>query len=147
MFGRPHTTPPSAPPRYETRRRRHFFGISPLAIIISVCLIAAGVILFVFDPGTTQWMPQCPSHYLTDYDCPGCGTLRGVHAILHGDIAAAWHFNAALFFAVPLIIALALAPHTRVGSPLRRLADSRWTPLTVLLLLIAWTILRNLPCA
>lgn len=146
MFGRPHTTPPSVPPRYETRRRRRPFGVIRAAVIASA-LVALTVILFVFDPTATHWMPQCPSHYLTGYDCPGCGTLRAIHAILHGDIAAAWHFNAALFFAVPLIIALALAPHTRVGSPLRRFADSRWTPLTVLLLLIAWTILRNLPCA
>lgn len=146
MFGRPHTKPPSVPPRYETRRRRRSFGVIRVTVIASA-LVALTVILFVFDPTATHWMPQCPSHYLTGYDCPGCGTLRAIHAILHGDIAAAWHFNAALFFAVPLIIALALAPHTRVGSPLRRFADSRWTPLTVLLLLIAWTILRNLPCA
>lgn len=145
MFGRPHTTPPTVPPHYETRRRRRPFRVIR-AIVVASALIALFVILFVFDPDTTHWMPQCPSHYLTGYDCPGCGTLRAIHAILHGDIAAAWHFNAALFFAVPLIIALAFAPYTRIGSPLRRFADSRWTPLTLLLLLIAWTILRNLPC-
>lgn len=128
--------PRHTPPRH--RRRLFVAAAAALAAVLALC------VLYAFDPAATSWMPQCPSHWLTGYDCPGCGTLRAVHAILHGDIAAAWHYNAAVFFAVPLAIALAVAPHTGPRSCLRRLADSRWTPWAVFAALVAWTLVRNL---
>lgn len=55
---------------------------------------AAGlVLLFLFDPEHTPVFPVCPLHLLTGWDCPGCGTLRAMHQLLHGHLAAAWRFN------------------------------------------------------
>jgi hypothetical protein len=59
--------------------------------------VAAGLIgvavLFLFDPEHTPIFPVCPLHLLTGWDCPGCGTLRAMHQLLHGHLAAAWRFN------------------------------------------------------
>lgn len=111
---------------------------------VAVIVVAAFIVLYAYNPENTAWMPHCPSHMLTGYDCPGCGTLRALHALMHGNIAAAWNYNAAVFFALPMIAALAVAPHTRPHSLLRRFADSRWTPIAVFIALVAWTVFRNL---
>ncbi len=117
-------------------------------------IVAAIIIIYIFDPSTTNIYPRCPSKLITGYDCPGCGSLRALHALCHGDIATAWHFNPALFFAIPLIIIYIIADNCRPSNPtprtarnLQRLHHVTHHPLTPILLLIAiiiWTITRNL---
>lgn len=53
-----------------------------------------------FNPVTAGFFPKCPFHTLTGLNCPGCGMTRGFHALFHGDILSALHYNALLpFFA------------------------------------------------
>lgn len=47
--------------------------------------------------------PKCPFKVLTGLQCPGCGSQRAIHALLHGDIAAAWRFNALLVAYIPIL--------------------------------------------
>jgi hypothetical protein len=55
---------------------------------------AIGVtVLRVFDPATSGIFPPCPVRYLTGWNCPGCGSLRAIHQLLHGNVAAAWALN------------------------------------------------------
>lgn len=49
-----------------------------------------------FDPVTAGFFPQCPLHAATGLNCPGCGLTRGFHALFHGDLSSALHFNALL---------------------------------------------------
>ena len=49
-----------------------------------------------FNPVTAGFFPQCPFHQLTGLNCPGCGLTRGFHALFHGDILGALHYNAML---------------------------------------------------
>ncbi|HEX3718844.1 MAG TPA: DUF2752 domain-containing protein [Verrucomicrobiae bacterium] len=62
-------------------------------------IIAGAAVLFFFDPETAGFYPVCGIHQLTGLQCPGCGSLRALHQLTHGNIAAAWHFN-------PLLVAL-----------------------------------------
>ncbi len=62
-------------------------------------LAAGAAILFLFDPAQCPIYPVCPFHRLTGLDCTGCGTLRALHQLTHGNLAAAWRFN-------PLAVAL-----------------------------------------
>jgi hypothetical protein len=55
---------------------------------------AIGVtVLRIFDPATSGIFPPCPVRYLTGWNCPGCGSLRAIHQLLHGNVAAAWALN------------------------------------------------------
>ena len=63
---------------------------------------AAVLILFFCDPLRVPIYPQCLFHQMTGLDCPGCGSLRAMHALLHGNIVAAVHFNAFLVLSLPL---------------------------------------------
>lgn len=59
--------------------------------------------LYTHDPAQTP-SPKCVFKVLTGYDCPGCGSQRAFHALLHGRLADAWGFNPFVFFAVPLAV-------------------------------------------
>jgi hypothetical protein len=79
--------------------------------IASAFAIAIGAfVLYRFDPMTTRGFPQCVFHALTGLECPGCGTTRALHALLHGDVAAAWRFNASLFFSAPFMGVAIISP-------------------------------------
>jgi hypothetical protein len=69
---------------------------------------AATGVLFLFDPAHYAFYPQCPLHQLTGWSCPGCGTLRAVHQLAHGNFAAAWRLNPVTVSLMPFGIWLGL---------------------------------------
>jgi hypothetical protein len=64
---------------------------------------AALVMLRVFDPATSGIFPPCPVHYLTGLYCPGCGSLRALHALLHGDFRQGWAMNPFAMVVLPFV--------------------------------------------
>ena len=59
----------------------------------ALALAAAAALVAAFDPAATWWFPSCPFHALTGWLCPLCGSLRAVHALLHGSLLGALTFN------------------------------------------------------
>lgn len=109
-----------------------------LAVTAAICGTALLAYIGLHDPCSSP-APKCFFHTLTGLQCPGCGSQRAIHALLHGRIADAWHFNAALFFALPLA-ALYIAGPKRM----RPFLYSRPTLITMILTIIIWWIARNL---
>ena len=64
---------------------------------------AAMVMLEVFDPATSGVFPPCPLRYLTGWYCPGCGSLRAMHQLLHGNVSAAWALNPLTVLLLPFL--------------------------------------------
>ena len=64
-----------------------------LLTALAAAFAAAAAILFLFDPARCPIYPICPFHALTGWECPGCGSLRAAHQLLHGNWAAAWRLN------------------------------------------------------
>lgn len=67
-------------------------------------LISGGIIYYLFSPAESQFFPQCPFHFLTGYDCPGCGSQRAIHNLLHLKIKEAFLSNPLLVVAIPFLI-------------------------------------------
>lgn len=61
------------------------------------------VMLACFDPATSGMFPPCPLHYLTGWYCPGCGSLRALHQLLHGNLSAAWALNPLTVVLLPFL--------------------------------------------
>lgn len=100
-------------------------------IITAVAAVAAAVIiiyLWLFDPVQAP-APQCTFRRLTGYDCPGCGSQRAIHALLNGDISAAWGYNPFIFFAVPAAAFLLAVEARRQQWP--RLHHAAFHPATI----------------
>ena len=72
-----------------------------------VALFAFGIVgaavLYTFDPRDPGTYPICPFLGLTGYHCPGCGTLRALHQLLHGNVIAALGYNPLTILSLPLI--------------------------------------------
>ena len=73
-------------------------------IFIWALLLAGATYLFVFEPGKSGFFPGCPFRLLTGFTCPGCGTTRALHQILHGHFVAAFILNPLLLLAIPFLL-------------------------------------------
>ena len=116
--------------------------ITAVAVIIAVAALVT--LYYLIDPSSGLY-PRCPFKTATGLDCPGCGSPRAIHALLHGDIVTAWHCNALLLIGLPFIGLLTGARALRHRyPPLERALNSQGIILTLLLTIILWTIVRNI---
>jgi hypothetical protein len=54
-------------------------------------------------------VPPCPLRTFTGIPCPFCGMTRGVTALVHGHVSAAFSYNPGAFLIVAMAIALLIA--------------------------------------
>lgn len=68
-------------------------------------LILFGLLIFVWsiDYNTQGDFTLCLFKNITGKDCPGCGVLRGVSAVLHLDFKSAYALNRMNFVIIPLL--------------------------------------------
>ena len=69
-----------------------------------VSLAAGSVYLFIFEPGKTGFFPTCMFRTLTGLSCPGCGSTRAMHQLLHGHFIAAFKLNPLLLIVLPILM-------------------------------------------
>jgi hypothetical protein len=97
----------------------------------------------------------CPFRLLTGWDCPLCGGTRMGDALLHGDVPAAFGFNALALVGLVILGVLGVVwtveavggPAFRLPRPLserlRRVHPMQWLVIGLLVALI-YTVARNL---
>jgi hypothetical protein len=114
---------------------------------VTTAALAAGTVLFAIDPNEPGHYPTCPFLATTGLYCPGCGALRAVHDLLHGDLAGALDRNPLTVIAVPYLVVAWLSWLRRSTGHLapRSTTLPPWTIWTLLALLLAFGVLRNLP--
>jgi hypothetical protein len=104
--------------------------------LLFVALLSGLAVLFRFDPATSNYYPRCVLHAVTGLHCPGCGSLRATHELLHGHVGRALAFNPLFVFSLPVLGLLALR---------RKWCYRVWVPWVTLMGLVAYGILRNIP--
>jgi Protein of unknown function (DUF2752) len=57
-----------------------------------------------FNPSENIYFPQCPTYKYLHFKCPGCGSQRAVHQLLHGNIWKAMEYNLMLVIAIPYLM-------------------------------------------
>lgn len=101
------------------------FGVKaphPLALLYIMYLVSRyKIILWIFlfwvfliaiyiyshiHPSSSPLFPKCPFLMLTGMKCPGCGSQRALHALLHADIKTAFSYNPLLLLSIPYVILL-----------------------------------------
>ena len=115
---------------------------------VLLAIAAFGVAVFVLRPGETSWLPPCPFHYLTGLYCPGCGTLRGLHALMRGSLIGAWRSNLLMVLCLPLLL-YAIAGQVSVALRGRSVRELSFSPLAsklALVVILAYMAARNVPC-
>ena len=116
-----------------------------IRIFIAIGIVAALVVYFTFDPATPGgWFPKCPFTTLTGWKCPGCGSQRALHQLLHGDIVQAWHYNAGLVVGLPLAATFFVAEKKRTEWHKFYMAVNHPAVLlTLFVAIVLWWIGRN----
>lgn len=115
--------------------------------------LAAGAVvgcatLALVDPGEPGRYPLCPTRALLGIDCPACGTLRGLHALLRGRPLDALGHNVLLAVAVPVGLVVWFGwLRAALGRPGTSWTVPRWTLPVLVVTAVAFAILRNLPIA
>ncbi len=117
--------------------------------VLAVIIVLLGVaVYFNFDPANptlSKFFPKCPVYSFTGLKCPGCGSQRAIHAILNFNFARAAHYNALLLIATPLIALYWIAELIKKRHPaLDNALNHPATIIALLVVVLAWTILRNI---
>lgn len=115
-------------------------GHLPYLLLVPLLLLA-GVTLYLYNPAEVFLGWICPFHALTGWDCPGCGSMRAVHQLLHGHFAEAFRLNPLPFLLIPLLL---WSETTRALGrnrldPLRR----PWMGWVLMAVLVGYAVLRN----
>ncbi|MGH3636228.1 MAG: DUF2752 domain-containing protein [Mycobacterium sp.] len=115
---------------------------------VAVAAVLGCAVVWWADPTTPGGpLPVCPTKLLLGLDCPGCGSLRMLYSVMHGDLLAAAKFNALGLAALVLLVwAYAAWVYGRVaGRSVWSWQRYRWAAPLTLLLVSAWLVVRNLP--
>jgi hypothetical protein len=108
------------------------------------------------DPHESGSWGYCPYHLLTGGWCPGCGGLRAVNDLTHGDLVGAASSNLLFVAMLPFIAAFwvlwvraawfraAWFRAAADGRPPPRLPSSPLLIVPVVTVAVAFTVLRNL---
>ncbi|WP_415950917.1 DUF2752 domain-containing protein [Streptomyces sp. KLOTTS4A1] len=146
----PPPAPPPAPPgwapqrpapRVASRTRRLLLPLGALG-----ATAAAVAYVGTVDPNEPGHYPACPLLHYTGLYCPGCGGLRCVHALVHGDVPAALGANlmAVVGFVIVAIVWIAWLGRAWRGGPMEFTVRSSYAWAFGAALAV-FTVVRNLP--
>ena len=104
-------------------------------------------LLYFSPPGQSWLLPACPIHASTGLYCPGCGTARALHALLHGRLAEALDANLLLVAMLPALVGLAVLLFVDAlrDNRVRELRLPSWAVFGFVAVVTFFTVLRNLP--
>ncbi len=117
--------------------------------IIGIPLIAIGILFIYYrmNPSDFIFFPKCPFLLLTGLYCPGCGSQRAAHHLLHFDIFEAFQQNLLFFISLLMVLYYLFIEiiNFTFQKKIPNYLNKSKTPLILLLLIIAFGILRNIP--
>lgn len=141
--------PSDAPATY---RDALFFRIRRRNVaILSGILLVVATILYGFNPeassASSVIYPPSPSRLLTGLYCPGCGTLRGLHQLLHGKLGAAFGYNPLMVLSLPFM-AIAYVRYSLPALTRHKIKPIFIQPRIIwwiLRIVLVYWVLRNIP--
>lgn len=115
--------------------------------IIGFFILGGGIYYFYQnDPVQSETVfILCVTKNISGVDCPGCGSQRAFHELLHGNFIKAAKLNLTIYFFTPLLLFLflktVLKPF-RIDLPDLLITTKRL--MLILFFLLLFTVLRNL---
>jgi len=73
-------------------------------LLFSAAAVCGSLLYFYFDPSYSRYFPPCPFYSVTGIFCPGCGSQRAFHDLLHANVTGAADHNLLFVIAVPFIL-------------------------------------------
>ena len=130
-------------------KTRSYRALRIAVVVVACAVVGLGVVYYYrndpSDPTSGAFFPKCIFRLLTGFECPGCGSQRALHSLLHLDIAAAWGYNPFLIIMLPAIAILSAAFLLRERYPsFNNAVNHPAVSKTILIMTIVWWVGRNL---
>jgi hypothetical protein len=117
-----------------------------VALIGTAGALLAAAILYLLNPLQQLGWLRCPVQLTTGFYCPGCGSLRAIHALLHGDLFGALDLNLLAVVALPILLGIGiLAIFRGLQGDRFILRVSPRVSWSIFWIILLFTIARNLP--
>ncbi|MGB6297362.1 MAG: DUF2752 domain-containing protein [Rivularia sp. (in: cyanobacteria)] len=116
-------------------------------VIITAVITAGSIVLYSFNPATSNVFPSSPFRELTGLFCAGCGSLRGLHQLLRGNLGAAFGFNPLMVLLLPFMFYSYISYTMEVftGRSLYKPFIHPKLIWCLVYVIIAYWVLRNIP--
>jgi len=115
----------------------------------SLLLFFVAVIAFYFtiDPNEVDFMLKCPLYKTTGFYCPGCGSQRATHHLLHFNFSKALQSNILFILGIPIVSYHYGIPiiNRYFNKNYKSVFDSTRNLVLLLVLIIIFWALRNIP--
>jgi len=79
--------------------KQRLIAAAGVGLVIVCCSV-----LYRVNPAHSNIYPPCIFHAVTGLHCPGCGTARALHKILHGNIGEALNLNPFAVVSMPFLL-------------------------------------------
>ena len=133
------------PAQADTRSRWQRISAPTL---LAAGLLVASVLLHLRDPHRSGSWGYCPWLVLTGTYCPGCGGLRAVNDLTHGQVGAAASSNLLFVASLPFVMGVWSRSMLDRWRGVQRHHDARRVALAAggfLVLALTFAVVRNLP--
>lgn len=104
-------------------------------------------ILYFFINPSFAFFPKCPLYATTSIYCPGCGSQRALHDLLHLNIKEVIGHNILFLFGLAVLIYHLTIQFLNkfYGKNIKNYLYHKNTPIIILVIVIVFWILRNIP--
>jgi hypothetical protein len=120
-----------------------------LYVVITCIAVLSAALLYIFVyPQYAVYFPKCIFHLATGLHCPGCGSQRALVALLHGDALTAMHNNLLALILLPFLLYTLFVFFYNLFNSKKihtKVFNSFLSARTILIMVIAFIILRNIP--
>jgi hypothetical protein len=99
--------------------------------------------------GGSQFFARCPFHFATGFHCPGCGSQRAAHDLLHFRLGEAIQHNLMLIIVVLIFLSKGYALVSKKFAPsyYYNLGHQSYFTTSLVVVVFAYWIMRNIPVA
>lgn len=114
---------------------------------IPIVILTLGIFYFYVNPNTFAFTPKCPFYLFTGFHCPGCGSQRAFHEILHGNLWTGLQHNFLIILAV-LIVSYKIIMsfiYKSSSNKTQNLLYHNSTPWVIFGIVMLFWVLRNIP--
>ncbi|WP_128332002.1 DUF2752 domain-containing protein [Apibacter sp. HY039] len=122
-------------------------------IIKLFLILCLGIVLlslyYIINPTDGDFFPECPIHKFTGIYCPGCGSQRTLHFLLHLDLYNALKYNPLIVILSPflLYISSVMIYNFIFNKQCRvKILYNNTFVIFFFSMILIYTILRNIPC-
>ena len=118
-----------------------------ISLILIFLIFAVGWIFYQFPPQHYSFYPTCIFKNITGLSCPGCGSQRAFHELLHFNLKNAFYYNPIFIILLPYGVILILFRFTSLQKnfpKIYQILTARSLLFLILIVILLFGILRNI---